>query len=103
MIGTLFLWMYWPSSNASHLSDQPYFKTVIITNTIIALTGSCIGTFIMTSLIREKFYMGDIGNATLAGGVVIGSSCGIFTNPTGPLCIGIFTSVVTTLGYKHLQ
>lgn len=52
LLGTIFLWMYWPTANASHMSDQPYYKGIIITNTILAMTGSCISTFITTSLVR---------------------------------------------------
>lgn len=55
------------------------------------------------SIIREKFSMEDVLNATLAGGVVIGASCGIFTNPAAALCIGIFTGIISCLGFKHLQ
>ena len=51
-IGTLFLWMFWPSFNAGYFSSSPFEKTTIISNTIISLTGSCLGTFIMTALVR---------------------------------------------------
>jgi ammonium transporter Rh len=47
--------------------------------------------------------MEDILNATLAGGVIIGAPSGIFTNPAGSLCIGIFAGVVSCLGYRYLQ
>ena len=103
MIGTLFLWMYWPSFNAGYFPEQPYEKSIIITNTIISLTGSCLGTFIMTAIVREKFSMEDILNATLAGGVIIGAPSGIFTNPAAALCIGLFAGVVSTLGFRYLQ
>jgi ammonia channel protein AmtB len=75
---------------------------MIITNTIISLTGSCLGTFIMTSVVREKFSMEDILNATLAGGVIIGAPCGLFTNPAAALCIGLFAGVISTLGIRYL-
>src|SRR5689334_1158688 len=35
MIGTLFLWMFWPSFNAGYFASTPYEKSVVITNTII--------------------------------------------------------------------
>lgn len=57
----------------------------------------------MTSIVREKFSMEDILNATLAGGVIIGAPCGIFTNPAAALCIGLFGGIVSTLGFKYLQ
>ena len=103
MIGTLFLWMFWPSFNAGYFPEQPYEKSIIVTNTVLSLTGSCLGTFIMTSIVREKFSMEDILNATLAGGVIIGAPSGIFTNPAAALCIGLFAGVVSTLGFRYLQ
>lgn len=47
--------------------------------------------------------MEDILNATLAGGVIIGAPSGLFSNPAGSLCIGIFGGVVSCLGYRFLQ
>ncbi len=47
--------------------------------------------------------MEDILNASLAGGVIIGAPSGVFTNPAGALCIGLFGGVVSTLGYRYLQ
>lgn len=102
-IGTLFLWMFWPSFNAGFFPTSPYERSLIIVNTIIALTGSCLGTFIMTALVREKFSMEDILNASLAGGVIIGAPSGVFSNPAGALCIGLFGGVVSTLGFRYLQ
>jgi ammonium transporter Rh len=52
MIGTLFLWMFWPSFNAGYYPTSAYERSLIIVNTIIAMTGSCLGTFIMTVLVR---------------------------------------------------
>lgn len=42
-------------------------------------------------------------NATLAGGVMIGASSGIFTNPAAALYVGLFAGVISTLGYRFLQ
>ena len=103
MIGTLFLWMFWPSFNAGFFPTSAYERSVIIVNTIVALTGSCLGTFIMTGLVREKFSMEDILNASLAGGVIIGAPSGVFSNPAGALCIGLFGGVVSTLGFRYLR
>ena len=95
--------MFWPSFNAGYFATNPYEKSTIVANTIIALTGSCLGTFIMTSLFRHKFDLEDILNASLAGGVIIGAPAGIFTNAAGPLCIGIFAGIISGLGYEYLE
>ena len=95
--------MYWPTANSSHLSNQPYYKGIIIINTILSMSGSVIGTFITGALVRGKFAMSDICNATLAGGVVISAACGIFVNPAASLCVGVFAGVISTLSFKYLQ
>lgn len=38
LIGTLFLWMYWPSFNFGAAAPKPWTKTQIIINTILSLT-----------------------------------------------------------------
>lgn len=102
LIGTLFLWMYWPSFNFGAFSTTPFTKTQIIGNTIISLTGSCLGTFATSAFVKEKFTMEHILNATLAGGVVIGASAGIIMHPGGTMCIGFLTGIVSTLGFQYL-
>jgi|JI10StandDraft_1071094.scaffolds.fasta_scaffold349215_2 ammonium transporter Rh len=103
MIGTLFLWMYWPSFNAGFFPENAFQKSLIVSNTIIALTGSCLATFITTALIHDKFSMEDILNATLAGGVAIGAPSGVVANPGIALTIGIVAGVISTIGFSKLN
>ena len=102
LIGTLFLWMYWPSFNFGAAAPKPWTKTQIIINTILSLTGSCISTFMTSGYLKEKFTMEHLLNATLAGGVVIGACAGIIYHPAGSLCIGFLIGIVSTLGYHYL-
>ena len=39
MVGTVFLWMYWPSFNAAMASGNARHRVII--NTVMSLTGSC--------------------------------------------------------------
>lgn len=102
MIGTLFLWMFWPSFNAGYFPENGFERSLIISNTILSLTGSCLSTFIMSALLRDKFSMEDILNATLAGGVAIGAPCGVVVNPAISLFIGILAGIVSTTGFVKL-
>lgn len=102
MIGTLFLWMFWPSFNAGYFAVNPFQKSLIVSNTIISLTGSCLSAFIVSGLIRDKFSLEDILNATLAGGVAIGAPSGIVANPGISLTIGVIAGLISTLGYIKL-
>lgn len=101
MIGTLFLWMYWPSFNGALAPTGTQHR--VFANTVIALCGSCVGTFIFSQLKRRKFSMVDVQNATLAGGVAIGGSADLSVQPWGALLIGLVASAVSVFGYTVLQ
>ncbi len=42
-------------------------------------------------------------NSTLAGGVIIGASAGLLTNPAGALTIGFIGGIVSSFGYHYLS
>ena len=42
-------------------------------------------------------------NATLAGGVIIGASSGIYTNPAASLVVGIIGGVASSFGFRYLH
>jgi len=60
MIGTIFLWMFWPSFNGALAEGNGQHRVVI--NTVLSLTNSCVGAFIASKLLRHehKFDMVDI-------------------------------------------
>lgn len=101
-IGTLFLWMYWPSFNFGVFAKTSFAKTQIISNTIISLVGSCLATFMTSAFLKTKFTMEHLLNATLSGGVVIGAAAGLIINPGGSLLIGFTTGIISTLGFQFL-
>lgn len=103
MIGTLFLWMYWPSFNGALADGNSQHRVVI--NTVLSLTNSCIMAFICSKLLRpkHKFNMVDIQNATLAGGVAVGSSADLVIAPYGALIIGMVSGCISVAGYVFLQ
>jgi len=103
MIGTIFLWIYWPSFNGALAPDRSQYRVVI--NTILSLCGSTFITFVCSRLFRhgKKFELEDIQNATLSGGVAIGSSCDLVINPGGAILIGCIAGAVSTLGFNFLS
>jgi ammonium transporter Rh len=103
MLGTLFLWMYWPSCNAGFFATTEFHRSLIIGNTIVSLTGSCLAAFATTSFMRRKFNMEDIINATLAGGVAIGAPSGVVANLGVSLAIGIFAGFMSVFAYTKIM
>eukprot|EP00037_Helgoeca_nana_P026181 m.294103 g.294103 ORF g.294103 m.294103 type:complete len:482 (-) comp27156_c0_seq1:280-1725(-) len=101
MIGTLFLWMFWPSFNGALAPPETQERVFI--NTVLALTGSCIGTFIWSQFKRRKLSMVDVQNATLAGGVAVGSAADLSIDPWAAILVGLVASAVSVWGYTVLQ
>lgn len=102
MIGTLFLWIYWPSFCFADAANNNFEQNIIVTNVLLSLTGSCLATFAICTQISKKLSMEDILNASLAGGVAIGAVCGISYYPTVGLAVGIIAGAVSTLGFHYL-
>lgn len=103
MIGTIFLWMYWPSFNAALGSGATQSRAVI--NTTLSLTGSCVAAFLASYVFRgeNRFNMVDIQNATLAGGVAMGASADLIIKPGSAIAIGAIAGTVSVLGYVYVQ
>ena len=103
MIGTIFLWMYWPSFNGA-MADFDARERVVI-HTVLSLTMSCLFSFIISRLVNsdEKFDMIHIQNASLAGGVAIGAVANLSIMASSAMIIGAFAGTISVLGFKFLQ
>lgn len=76
----------------------------VIVNTTLALSGSCITAFATSSLINDgKFNMEDVLNATLAGGVIVGSTSDMMTYAWAVILIGSIGGIVSSLGFNFLS
>ena len=97
LLGSLVLWVFWPSFTSAVASPERVVLTAI--NTVFALAGATLATYICSKLIRGKVDIEDIANASLAGGVAIGSTCDI-ANPGMSMLIGIAAGILRTVGYS---
>jgi ammonium transporter Rh len=70
MIGTLFLFCFWPSFNAG-VAAAGDSRLRAVVNTYISIASSVLLTYIFSALLNKekKFDMVHVQNATLAGGV----------------------------------
>lgn len=97
LLGSLVLWVFWPSFTSAVANPERVVLTAI--NTVFALAGATIATYIFSKLIRGKVDIEDIANASLAGGVAIGSTCDI-ANPGMSMLIGLAAGILSTVGYS---
>ncbi|KAJ7345730.1 hypothetical protein JRQ81_001680 [Phrynocephalus forsythii] len=103
MIGTLFLWLFWPSFNSAIAPNVEGQQTAII-NTYLSLAASTLTAFAFSVLTehRGKLDMVHIQNATLAGGVAVGSCADLKIMPFGAMLIGSIAGIVSVIGFKYL-
>eukprot|EP00010_Vexillifera_abyssalis_P006929 CAMPEP_0201549530 /NCGR_PEP_ID=MMETSP0173_2-20130828/5986_1 /ASSEMBLY_ACC=CAM_ASM_000268 /TAXON_ID=218659 /ORGANISM="Vexillifera sp., Strain DIVA3 564/2" /LENGTH=485 /DNA_ID=CAMNT_0047959225 /DNA_START=27 /DNA_END=1484 /DNA_ORIENTATION=- len=104
LIGTLFLWIMWPSFNAAIASPGEERLNAVI-NTVLALCGATVATFTASRFTSEsgsKFEVAHIQNATLAGGVSMGVIGHLPIFPAAAIGTGFVAGLVSTLGYVHL-
>jgi len=101
MVGSLFLWLLWPSYNGALAVDSAQDRAVI--NTAVCIAASCIMTFCLSYAVRGKLLMVDIQNATLAGGVASGCIADIMTKPWGCMLLGIVSGTTCVLGYIFMS
>lgn len=100
LIGTLFLFVYWPSYNCA-LAMQ-YQQHRVIFNTMCAITASCIGSVAVCRLCSGRMNMEVVMNATLAGGVSIGSASSLVCGPSQSMLIGLGAGIISALGFLKL-
>lgn len=103
MIGTLFLWCFWPSFNAALAGGDDQHRAVI--NTYLSLAASCVATFAISALIHKqgKFTMEHVQNATLAGGVAIGTAADLAVQPVGALIVGTVAGALSVIGFEKIS
>ncbi|MEI7750586.1 MAG: ammonium transporter [Candidatus Omnitrophota bacterium] len=100
MLGSMVLWIFWPSFCAALVPAAQVPQTVI--NVVLALCGATLATYIVSSALRRKISIADIANASLAGGVAIGSTCD-HANPVSAITIGLCAGALSVFGFAVVQ
>lgn len=104
MIGTIYLWMFWPSFNSAvtaHGDDQ--HRTAM--NTYYSLASCTLATYALSALVSPegKLDMVHIQNAALAGGVAVGTAGEMMLTPAGSMIVGFLAGTISVLGFKYLS
>lgn len=101
LLGTLFMWMYWPSYNAAWAEDEG--RTRAIVNTYLSVSASCIVAFLVSVVAgKGRLRMTHIRNATVAGGVAVGAVADMAIQPAGALIIGTLAGIIAALGAHYV-
>ncbi|MGH0134119.1 UNVERIFIED_CONTAM: hypothetical protein FKN15_004131 [Acipenser sinensis] len=103
MIGTIFLWMFWPSFNSAIANEgDDQYRAVV--NTYFSLAACVVATYAISSFVEHKgkLDMVHIQNATLAGGVAVGTCADMNIGPFGAMLIGLVAGIISTVGFKFL-
>jgi ammonium transporter Rh len=100
LLGSMMVWVFWPSFCAAIVAPELVPATVM--NVVLALCGSTILTYFATVVLRRGIDAADIANATLAGGVAIGSTCDRVSLPVA-FAIGAVAGLISTFGFAVIQ
>lgn len=100
VVGSVFLWMFWPSFNGA-LSEGTTQHRIMV-NTTLGIVGSVISAACTSRMLFSKLDMEIILNATLAGGVAIGSSCDLICEPWVAISVGMAGGILSSLGFSKM-
>jgi len=93
--------MYWPSFNGAMAAQGDEQQRVII-NTNLSIAAGCMGAAFMSRIYHGKLEMTIVMNATLAGGVAIGTASNIITSPAAAMWVGLFAGTWSAFGFEKL-
>jgi len=102
LLGTLFLWIMWPSFNAA-LAPPGEQRLNAIVNTFLSLCSCTVASFLFSRLFTNKFEAVHVQNSTLAGGVVMGVVAHLRITPPGALGCGWIAGFCSVFGYEKLS
>ena len=104
MIGSLFLWICWPTFNGALLgtSEQQHRCAINTYMSLAACTTAAFATALLVSK-QARLSMDLVQNATLAGGVAVGTMADFMIYPVGAMVIGSLCGVISILGFHFLS
>jgi ammonium transporter Rh len=102
LIGTTFLWVYWPSFVGATETGELNNEQHCVINTILSVMASTTVTFYLSQKFNHgKFDPVHIANSTLAGGVAIGSAARLNIGPGYAVVTGVLAGTASVYGYVY--
>ena len=103
MVGTIFLFAYWPSFNGAIAAESTYMHRATI-NTYLSISCSVIAAIVISKFVHGgKLNMEIVLNASLAGGVAVGSACDIIVTPAGSMIAGFIVGSISAYGFAFIS
>ncbi|XP_057715515.1 rh blood group, D antigen isoform X2 [Corythoichthys intestinalis] len=106
MLGTVFLWMFWPSFNSVLVDDHfPERKLRSVCSTYLALAVSAVASLAVSALSSPegKVHPANFQSCIFAGGVAVGVSMSVIRYPWEAMTIGLTAAAVSTTGFRYLK
>ena len=101
-VGTLFLFIYWPSMNAVHATGLTVVRCVL--NTVLSLVASVMTScFVSFMYFNGKLDAKVVFHASIAGGVAMGMAGELLTQPTHAMLTGMVAGAISTFGFVTLD
>jgi ammonium transporter Rh len=101
MVGTLFLFMYWPSFNGVLAYGMAQQRAAI--NTVFSISASALVSVYVSRVYLGKIDMEVLLNSTLAGGVMMGAAADIITGPGYCMIAGAIAGAISAFGYIKMN
>jgi ammonium transporter Rh len=92
--------MFWPSFNGALAKGDQQQRVIV--NTVLAISGSTISATCVSRMYFGKLDMEVILNATLAGGVSVGSSSDLVVTGAIAMLIGCAAGTLSAFGFLSL-
>ena len=106
LIGSLFLWLFFPSFNTSFIQSlsTEKVKQILryrgIINTYLSMIGSVISVFVVSPIVSNgKIKMEHLLNSSFIGGIIIGGCCTICSSSWAAILIGFIGGSISVLGF----
>ncbi|KAG7226291.1 hypothetical protein INR49_003042 [Caranx melampygus] len=106
MLGSVFLWMFWPSFNSVLVDDHiPGRKLEAVCSTYLALAVSAVTAAAVSVLSspKGKLNLIHMKSCILAGGVAVGVSMSAVHQPWEAMTIGFLAAVLSSIGHRYLK
>jgi len=102
IIGTILMWILWPSINSALAKPGAQYRVVI--NTFVSQCSSVVFAFwVSKSFKKRKFGMREIQTASIAGGIAMSSSVSETIVPGAAMLVGAITSSAVTIAIMYLK